>query len=222
MARVIAVSSGKFGGEKEVSHMRLRLLTAAATLLVAAGVVPVLAQLPPLPFTMRAFAVNMTNVSLPRGNAGMMQIRITGWSSEAERKQLIETMIGKGQNALLSALQKVPVKGRISLPNWQGPDPQNYRLGWNLRYTWHDALPDGGERIVIGTDRQMSMMEVRERPRSFDYPFTLLEIRIPKDGKGEGRLFGATQIQFDKKKNQIVLEQYSAGEVRLNEITIDK
>ena len=45
---------------------------------------------------------------------------------------------------------------------------------------------------------------------------------MPKEGKGEGRAFGATQIRFDKKKNQIVLEQYSAGEVRLNEIEIDK
>src|SRR4051794_40119281 len=181
--------------------MRLRLLTAAATVLVAAAVAPVVAELPALPFTMRAFAVNMTNVSVPRGNAGIMQIRISGWSSEAERKELIQTVLDKGQDKLLSALQKVPVKGRISLPNWQGPDPQHYRLGWNLRYTWHDALPDGGERIVIGTDRQMSMMEVRERPRSYDYPFTLIEIHIPKDGKGEGRMFGATQIQFDKKKN---------------------
>jgi len=75
---------------------------------------------------------------------------------------------------------------------------------------------------VIATDRQMSMWEVRNRPRSYDYPFTLIEIRLPKEGKGEGRAFGATQIQFDKKKNQIVLEQYSAGEIRLNEITIDK
>jgi len=67
----------------------------------------------------------------------------------------------------------------------------------------------------------MSMWEVTNRPRSYDYPFTLIEIRIPKEGKGEGRAFGATQVRFDKKKNQIVLEQYSAGEIRLNEITVE-
>jgi hypothetical protein len=68
----------------------------------------------------------------------------------------------------------------------------------------------------------MSLWEVRERPRSFDYPFTMMEIHIPKSGKGEGRMFGATQIQFDKKKNQMVLEQYSAGEIRLNEVEVVK
>jgi hypothetical protein len=203
--------------------MTARVWTAAAAVLVlATGSVAIRADVPPAPFTMRAFAVNMTNVSAPRGNAGIMQIRISGWSATATRQRLIDTVLAKGQDALLSALQKEPSRGRISLPNWQGPDPQNYRLGWDLRYTAHDPLPDGGERIVIATDRQMSMWEVRERPRTYDYPFTLIEIRIPKEGKGEGRMFGATQIRFDKKKNQIVLEQYSAGEVRLNEITIDK
>jgi hypothetical protein len=194
----------------------------AAALAVCAGLIPLRADAPPVPFTMRAFTINMTNVNVPRGNAGIMQIRITGWSPAATRQRLIDTFLAKKQDGLLSALQKEKSKGRLSMPNWQGPDPQNYRLGWDIRYAAHDTLPDGSERIVIATDRQMSMWEVRERPRSYDYPFTLIEIRLPKEGKGEGRAFGATQILFDKKKNQIVLEQYSAGEIRLNEITIDK
>jgi hypothetical protein len=201
--------------------MRGRVLV-ALVLALSAGLIPLRADVPQVPFTMRAFAINMTNVSVPRGNAGVMQIRITGWSPPATRERLISTFLDKGQDALLSAMQKERSKGRLSMPNWQGPDPQNYRLGWDIRYAAHDTLPDGSERIVIATDRQMSMWEVRDRPRSFDYPFTLIEIRLPKEGKGEGRAFGATQIQFDKKKNQIVLEQYSAGDIRLNEITIDK
>jgi hypothetical protein len=195
---------------------------AGAALVLWAGLMPVRAELPQVPFVLRSFAVNMTNVNVPRGNAGMLQIRITGWSSAARRKELIQLVLDKGQDALLSALQKEPVKGRLSLPNWQGPDPQNYRLGWDIHYAAQSKLPDGGDRIVIATDRQMSMMEVRERPRTYDYPFTLIEIRIPKQGKGEGRMFGATQIRFDKKQNQIVLEQYSAGEIKLNEVEVSK
>lgn len=203
--------------------MRSRLIVAALAALALSALPSLLAaDVPPPPFTMRAFAINMTNVSAPRGNAGIMQIRITGWSPAATRTRLIDTFLAKKQDGLLSALQKEQSKGRLSLPNWQGPDPQNYRLGWDIRYAALSKTDDGGDRIVIATDRQMSMWEVRERPRSYDYPFTLIEIRIPKEGKGEGRAFGATQILFDKKKNQIVLEQYSAGEIRLNEITIDK
>jgi hypothetical protein len=197
-------------------------LFAVAALVLWTGLAPVRAELPAVPFKLRAFAINMTNVSAPRGNAGMLDIRITGWSSAETRRKLIQLVLDKGQDPLLKALQKEPVKGRLSLPNWQGPDPQNYRLGWDIRYAAQSALPDGGDRIVIATDRQMSMWEVRERPRSYDYPFTLIEIRIPKGGKGEGRMFGATQIRFDKKTNQIVLEQYSAGEVTLNEVEVVK
>jgi hypothetical protein len=200
--------------------MRLRVIAAAAVALVL-GSTAIRADVPPPPFLMRSFVVNMTNVSVPRGNAGVMEIRITGWSPAATRQRLIETFLAKGQDELLSALQKEKSKGRLRLPNWQGPDPQNYRLGWDIQYAALSKLPDGGDRIVIATDRHMSFMEVRDRPRSYDYPFTLIEIHIPKEGKGEGRAFGATQILFDKKTNQIVLEQYSAGELRLNEITVE-
>ena len=45
---------------------------------------------------------------------------------------------------------------------------------------------------------------------------------MPKEGKGEGRATGATQVIFDKKKNMIELERYSAGNVLLNEVTAEK
>ena len=75
---------------------------------------------------------------------------------------------------------------------------------------------------MIGLDRQMSLRELQNQPRSVDYPFTFLEIHMPKQGKGEGRMTALTQVKFDKKTNTIVMEQYSAGPVLLNEVTIDK
>lgn len=202
--------------------MRARFVTAtAAALFAAVTLVPLAADTPPPPYIMDAFVVNMTLVDVPRGNAGTLQIRINSYSPAGTRQRLIQTFLEKGQDALLKALQKEPSRGRISFPAWQGPDPQNYRLGWDLRYVAHDKLADGGDRIVIATDRQMSFAEVRNQPRTVDYPFTLFEIHVPKEGKGEGRGFGATQIKFDKKKNQIVLEQYTAGALQLNEITIE-
>jgi len=193
-------------------------LTALVIGLVASQ--PATAQIPQAPLRMRAFAVNMTNIATGANN--ILEITIDRWSSTAERQQLITTMVEKGQDGLLARLQKVPVKGRVRIPGWMGPDPNNYRLGWDLRYTWPEPLPEGGERFVIATDRYMSMWEVRNQPRTVDYPFTLMEIRFPKEGKGEGRMAVATQFTFDKKKNVIELEQFSAGTVRLNEITIEK
>ena len=135
-------------------------LTALA--LVLASAPPMVAQVT-LPIRMRAFAVNMSN-NLTGAN-GILQITLDQWSTAEERTRPLQT-VPKGQDDLVRALQKAPVKGRINIPGWMGPDPQNYRLGWDLRYAWHELLPDGGERIVIATDRQMSFREVTNNPRT--------------------------------------------------------
>ena len=125
--------------------MRSLLRPASVVIVLAlAASLPVAAQVT-LPIRMRSFAVNMSN-NLTGAN-GIIQITLDKWSTEQERATLLQT-VPKGQDDLVRALQKAPVKGRINIPGWQGPDPQNYRLGWDLRYAWHEALPDGGERIV--------------------------------------------------------------------------
>src|SRR5215831_15107095 len=124
--------------------MRARLVTSiASAVLLSVTLIPLSADVPPPPFIMNAFVVNMTNVNVPRGNAGTMQIRINSYAPTGTRQRLIQTMLDKGQDGLLKALQKEPSRGRISAPGWQGPDPQNYRLGWDLRYVSHTQLPDG-------------------------------------------------------------------------------
>jgi len=175
----------------------------------------------PLPLRMTAFAVNMSNVASGKTTA-VMDIRITRWSTQKQREDLITTATEKGQDALLRALQKMPDHGRISIPGWQGPDPHNARLGWVLHYAYETPGDDGGYRIGIATDRYIGMWEARNQPRTIDYPFSLLELRVGKDGKGVGKMAVATKIDYDKKKKQLVLENYSSEPVRLNEIKIEK
>ena len=76
-------------------------------------------------------------------------------------------------------------------------------------------------RIVVITPRVIGFREARERPRTYDYPFTLFEMRFDKSGKGEGRMAYATQINFDKGKNSIELENYSSEPVRLNNLVLE-
>jgi hypothetical protein len=165
-----------------------------------------------------AFAVNMSNIAT--GTNAVVDITINNWSTEEERKQLITTMLEKGPDALLKALQKAPVKGRFRIPGMRPPDPHHLGLGHDIRYAWQTPLPEGGRRIVLATDRYIGFQEARNRPRSMDYPFTLIEIRANKDGEGEGKMAVATKITFDKDKNQIELENYSSEPVRLNAIKV--
>jgi hypothetical protein len=211
-------SFSKKGVDDTMTRISLRpasLVTALALLLTSA--LPVAAQVT-LPIRMRAFGVNMSN-NLTGANA-IFQIVLDRWSTAEERASLLQT-VPKGQDDLVRALQKQSVKGRINIPGWTGPDPQNYRLGWDLRYAWHEPLEEGGERIVIATDRQMSFREVVNNPRTTDYPFMLIQIHLNKDGKGEGKMAPFTQIRYDKKKNLMEMEIYGTEPVRLNNITTE-
>jgi hypothetical protein len=173
-----------------------------------------------LPLRLSAFAVSMSTVA--PGSTAVLDIRITRWSNEKEREGLLLTAVEKGPDALLRALQRMPDHGRLSIPGWRGPDPHNARLGWELHYAFVTPLDEGGHRIGIATDRYIGMWEAREQPRTIDYPFSLIEIRLDPSGKGVGKMAVATKIEYDKKKKQLVLENYASEPVRLNEVKIEK
>ena len=160
----------------------------------------------------RAFAVNMNGG--PRTNAGTVDIGITRWSTEAEREALIATLKEKGSTALLDALTKQPEAGFIKMPN---------TLGWTLFYARKTDLPDGGQRIVIATNRRLGFGEVSQQRRSADYDFTLVEIHLPKGGgKGEGKMVPAAKVTWDKETNQIDIENYQAMPVQLKNVEESK
>ena len=165
-----------------------------------------------------AFAISMGTVAT--GANERVQIRIDRWSTAEERERLIAVMLEKGPHDLLRALQKESEKGRFSIPGLRGPDPHNLRLGHELRYTWQNPLPEGGRRIVVITDRYIGFQEARNQPRSMDYPFTLIEMRVNSEGKGEGKMAVATKITFDKKEKRVELENYSSEPVRLNALEV--
>ena len=163
----------------------------------------------------------MSTVQRPASTA-VIELRITRWSTAAERERLLSTAVEKGQDALLRELQRMPDHGRISIPGWTGPDPHNARLGWTLHYAVATPGDDGGLRIGIATDRYIGFWEARNQPRTMDYPFTLIEIRLDAEGRGVGKMAVATKIEFDRKKQQMVLENYASEPVRLNEVKIRK
>jgi hypothetical protein len=66
----------------------------------------------------------------------------------------------------------------------------------------------------------MSFVELRNQPRSTDYEFLLIEIRLDKDGKGQGKLAGAAKIDFNKESNTVEIENYGIEPVRLTQVTV--
>lgn len=199
---------------------RNHLLTLAALmgLLALAASSVARAQSPNEKLEISAFAVNMSNIAT--GSNAVVQLTIDSWSTPEERELLITTMMEKKPADLLKALQKLPVRGRFRIPTARQPDPHHLSLGLDIHYAWQTPLPDGGRRIVLATDRYISFAEARNQPRSIDYPFTLIEIRADKDGKGMGKMAVASKIDFDKEKKVVQIENYTSEPVRLNEVRV--
>ena len=208
--------------EEEVKNIAIGL---AAALLLAATVTPLVAQRGGATTALdkvriEGWALSMSNVAT--GANQTIQITINGWSTASQRTHLIQTFLEKKQDGLLRELGKQPELGRFNFPGYMGPDPNNtMRLGTDIRYAMNHPGEDGGRRIVVITPRVIGFREATDRPRTYDYPFTLFEMRFNKAGRGEGRMAYATQIMFDKAKNTVEIENYSSEPVRLNELRLE-
>jgi hypothetical protein len=150
-----------------------------------------------------------TAININNGSAGNIDITIDRWSTDKQRDNLRSVMVEKGPEKLLDALQDAKPVGHFGAPG---------QLSWDLRFARKTPLPDGGERVVLVTDRRIGFWEAANRPRSIDYPFTVIELRLNKDGEGEGKISLATKVIFDKDANTITLENYDLQPVQLTHV----
>ncbi len=154
-------------------------------------------------------AVAVANNNVASG-VGTVLIDITRWSTEAEQKALVAAL-NKGPEALLDALQDSKPTGTIRTPD---------SLAYDLRFAHQSPGEDGSRRIVVATDRPIGFWEARARPRTIDYPFTVIQMQMEGDGMGKGTLSYATKIVA--RGNVIELENFATSPVMLTQIKSEK
>ncbi len=215
-ARVLRRPPSHCTYRSEVAVKRVAILLGvcllAALTVPAAGQAPEASQgpTPKNPLRLTAFGISMQT-----GIKGTIDVVIERWTTDQEREALLKLAakskadFRSGQEELINALQDIkPRTGFIRVPS---------RLGWDLKYARENALPDGTRQIVVVTDKPVSFFAARNNTRTMDYPFTLIEIRLNKENKGEGRMLAQTSIAVNN--GRLELENYGQEPVRLTTVS---
>ena len=183
-------------------QLKFRLILPVAIVAIAGGFA--VAQTSGQP---ERFTANAVSLSAQYGTGQQtVQINIDRWSLSSDRERLIAALM-KSPDELLKQLQKTRSVGTIRTPD---------SLGYALHYAQQTPLPEGGRSVVIATDRPISFWEATNRPRSIDYPFTVIQMNLDRNGMGSGTMSYATRITT--KNNIIELEDFASQPIMLNNI----
>jgi hypothetical protein len=117
--------------------------------------------------------------------------------------------------AVTTAISTAPTIGFI----WT-----NDVTGYSIKYAYRTPLPDGGERIVLATDRRFGAHAPAWTPVSTtpatEYEFTLLEVRLGAKAPGEGKTSLQTKVVVDAEARMVALENYAAAPAMLQNVKI--
>jgi len=138
--------------------------------------------------------------STQMGKMVHINIHIDQFSTQDDRKALIDAFNRSGQHGLVGALDRMKGKGRFRTP---------YGVGNELKYII-ELPPDKGRRhIRLVTDRRIAFGEAYASTRSKEYSLGAVDLFLTPDGKGsEGTALPACKLKVDKKTQQIEIETF--------------
>ena len=158
-----------------------------------------------------SFAGTTVNVT---GAPDPLKIDLLRWSTDAEREQVFTALSSKGETEFISVLAKQPTLGYL----WTSES-----AGYSVRYAYKMSLPDGGERVVIATDKKLGswnpqIWKPTGSAAGNPYEFTVLELHLNRRGIGEGKSSLFAKITADNTGKTIALENYTAATLVLKDV----
>ncbi len=116
------------------------------------------------------------------------------------------------ERSLAAALGKAPTVGYL----WSSEV-----AGYSLRYAAKIAQPDGGERIILITDRRLGAWNDLWKPagaETTNYEFSVVEIHLNSKGEGEGKASLTGKVAIDGEQKMLVLDSFSTSPVILKNV----
>jgi hypothetical protein len=134
------------------------------------------------------------------GQTFNVTIHIDEYSSPEERQVLVQAFEKAGSQGLYNALGKMHSKGRIAITG---------TLGYDILFARRIPGPDS-TKIRVLTNRPITFGEAWTDSRSMDYNLSAMELDLsntnPKSSSGV--LIPACQFHFNKKTNELEIEDY--------------
>jgi hypothetical protein len=134
-----------------------------------------------------------------------LNIYVQELSSNAEIDALVGTLRSKGPDGLVSAMDNIKEKGRVTPTG---------SVGTAMRVVRIRLTKNGGRHIVLVTNRPIALAEMTNNTRSRNYPFAIVVLNVDKDGKGTGSFAPICTIRFNK-KDDVEIEHYGQKPFRL-------
>jgi hypothetical protein len=191
----------------------LLLAAAAAAGAQTAATAPPKPQAPAASNTPPKFdTFTATTANLATGSGEAIKINVFKWASDEDRTKLLATLGEKSDKGLGEAVSAAPSLGYV----WTSES-----LGYPVRYAANLPLPNGGERIIVLTDRRLgtwSGAPWKAAKDDNDYKYTLIELRLAKSGSGEGKMSLAGKVGADQTAKTIALENYESAPVLLKSV----
>ena len=133
-------------------------------------------------------------------------IELLRYSTDADRDKLASVLAWYGEKEVAAAM---PTVGYL----WTSAS-----AGYSIRYAYRVTGTDGGQRIILLTDRKLGAWNPDAwKPTTPGSPdensFSVIELRLNKAGQGEGKTSLTTKVTFEAATKSIALENYAAQPV---------
>jgi hypothetical protein len=187
--------------------MKTRMVALAAVAFVAIGMFMAAPLAARRPEPIERFTATSAMLTSPaRLTLRPVDIVISQWSTYMNHRELETALMQKGPVAFLNLLAGF---GRVGTFGVMGaPDIA-------IRYAWSVGDRDGARRVYLATDEPVSLAGPFFRRFPDGEPLTFIELRITRDGTGEGKLSEALRLTVDQSRDVIELSDYAARPLHL-------
>lgn len=166
---------------------------------------------PVAPETFRGTLANQGGPGSKVFQAGWFNLTIEHYTTDEEAKALAEILKTSGQQALLDKVWKMKQIGYL-------------KVGGSMGYPIFVArsLPSPDGRVIrCATNRPVAPRELNYGTRSMDYPFGVIEIYLPTEGKGTGVVVGMAKVSVSA-SNTLQIEGYGTLPLQLLDVTVEQ